>query len=157
MQSRCESEPPVADRPWLDRLGIGVSLACAVHCMAAALLAAAPAFAAGAAPHLGERLEWLEGALLWMALGVGIAALLPAARDHRNFWPIGLFTMGMGVLGFARLLDAPGAETVGTVSGVALVATAHVLNLRAHAHGKSHAHAHGKSHAHAGPTASNAA
>lgn len=119
--------------PWLDRLGIGVSITCAVHCVGAAILAAAPAFAATASPALGERFETAESALLWVALGIGALALVPAyLREHRRPLPLALFTGGLACLVASRLIDASGLEIAGTVAGVALVSSAHLLNIRAH-------------------------
>ena len=126
-------------RSALDRVGIGVSLACAVHCVLAALLAAAPAFAATAAPQLGEGLEWLETALLWMALGIGTFALVPAyLREHRRVWPLVLFGVGLALVASVRVVESETLELVGTVSGVALIASAHFLNLRARPHRHAH-------------------
>lgn len=153
MQSGCNNDSvangvvPAPRRAWLDRVGIGVSITCAIHCVAAALLAAAPAFAATAAPGLGEGLEHLEGALLWIALGVGTAALLPSyLRDHRSALPLALFLVGLAAIAAARSALAtalgPATEIAGTVVGVALVASAHLVNLRLagpHAHA-GHAH-----------------
>lgn len=119
----------------LDRVGIGVSVACAIHCVLAALLAAAPAFAATAAPSLGEGFEWLETALLWMALGIGAFALVPAyLREHRRAWPLVLFGLGIALVASVRAVDSETLEVSGTVSGVALIASAHLLNLRARPH-----------------------
>lgn len=136
-------EASPAGRAWLDRLGVGVSITCAIHCVAAALLAAAPAFAAGTAPALGEGLEWLETALLWIALGIGTFALLPSyLREHRNALPLVLFALGIGVIALVRGFDSDMAEIVGTVSGVGLVASAHLVNLRSRGRLHSHAHSH---------------
>lgn len=155
MQSGCNndyvatasSEPQPGARParraWLDRLGVGVSITCAVHCIGAALLAAAPAFAASTAPALGEGLEWLEGALLWIALGIGSFALVPSyLREHRRALPLVLFALGLAVIAVSRWLDTEALEIGGTVTGVALVAGAHVANLRSRSRFHSGAHSH---------------
>ena len=132
-----------APRAWLDRLGVGVSLTCAVHCVFAGLLAAAPAFAASTAPALGEGLEWLEGALLWFALGIGSFALVPSyLREHRRALPLALFALGLGVIAISRWLEGDALEIGGTVTGVALVASAHVANLRSRSRFHSGAHSH---------------
>lgn len=138
-------DPPAANgkRSLLDRVGIGVSVACAVHCVLAALLAAAPAFAATAAPELGEGFESLETALLWMALGIGAFALVPAyLREHRRVWPLVLFGVGLAFVVSVRAVESEMLELVGTVSGVALIASAHFVNLRArpHSHAADSAH-----------------
>ncbi|UJR82770.1 MerC domain-containing protein [Sandaracinus amylolyticus] len=144
MQPGCNNDTvaPVRERgprSALDRIGIGVSLACAVHCVLAALLAAAPAFAATAAPGLGEGLEWLETALLWIALGVGAFALVPAyLREHRSAWPLVLFVVGLGLVAMVRAVESHSLELAGTVSGVALIASAHFVNLRASHRGHEH-------------------
>ncbi|AKF04629.1 MerC domain-containing protein [Sandaracinus amylolyticus] len=142
MQPGCNNDTIAASpgrRSVLDRIGIGVSLACAIHCVLAALLAAAPAFAATAAPGLGEGFEWLETALLWIALGVGAFALVPAyLREHRSAWPLVLFVVGLGFVAAVRTVDSHVLELVGTVSGVALIASAHLVNLRASHRGHAH-------------------
>jgi MerC mercury resistance protein len=146
VQSDCKNDSMAEPdrRPWLDRLGIGVSVTCAIHCIGAAILAAAPAFAASAAPGLSERLEWLEGPLLWAAMGIGIFALLPAyLRTHRNPLPMALFAVGMVVLGAAHFAGSRSVEILGTVLGVVFVTSSHFLNLRSSGHDHSapgHAH-----------------
>ena len=141
---RPSDEAGAERRVWLDRLGVGVSITCAIHCVGAALLAAAPAFAASTAPALGEGLEWLEGALLWIALGVGSIALVPSyLREHRNALPLILFVLGIGVIALVRSAS-DALEIAGTVTGVALVASAHLVNLRSR--GRLHVHDHSRSH-----------
>lgn len=140
MQHGCKNDSIAnsgAPGPWLDRIGIGVSLTCAIHCIAAAVLAAAPAFAATAAPGLGEQFEWAESALLWAALAVGLLALLPAYRHSRRPGPLVVFGVGLGCLLASRTFEPASAEIAATVLGVALVAAAHVLNLLGrHAHAR---------------------
>jgi hypothetical protein len=109
--------------------------------VAAALLAAAPAFAAGTAPALGEGLEWLESGLLWIALGVGTSALVPAyLREHRRLLPLLMFGVGIGFIALVRGFESDVLEIVGTVSGVTLIAGAHLVNLRSRGHLHAHAH-----------------
>ncbi len=116
-------------------------MTCAVHCVAAALLAAAPAFAAGTAPALGEGLEWLESGLLWIALGVGASALVPAyLREHRRLLPLIMFGVGLGLIALVRGFESDLLEIAGTVSGVTLIAGAHLVNLRSRGHLHVHAH-----------------
>jgi hypothetical protein len=139
VQLNCENNTVAAVAPrtepvrhaWLDRLGIGVSITCAIHCAGAAILVAAPAFAASVAPSLGERFEWAEGALLWAATAIGAFALVPAyLRGHRHALPLAFFAAGVAVLALSRWIEAGGAEIAGTTVGVALVMAAHVVNLR---------------------------
>jgi hypothetical protein len=113
-----------------DKLGLGVSLTCAVHCVITALVSLLPTFGASA---LGSTMEGLELPLLFGALGVGLFALLPTYfREHRKPLPLGLFSIGIAFIGASRLV-AGIAETGLTVVGIAFVASAHVVNLRLHA------------------------
>ena len=114
-----------------DKLGIGVSLTCAVHCVITALVSLLPTLGFSAAT--GEAMEWLELPLLVGALGIGLFALVrPYLHEHKNVLPVVLFSIGMMSIVASRF--APGLfETVLTVVGIAFVATAHVVNLRLHA------------------------
>lgn len=110
----------------LDRLGIGVSLGCAIHCVAAGLVSALP----GAALGLGaEWLELLEWPFLIGAAGIGLSALVPAFRDHGSRVPLSLFGAGIGLLVLSRWV-AGSTEIMVTVPGVVAIASAHLVNLR---------------------------
>jgi hypothetical protein len=113
-----------------DRLGIGVSLTCAIHCAATGALSLLPSLASTSLGAAGEALEWLEAPLLAGALLVGLWSLVPSYRtEHGRPLPLALFLVGLAHLVASRLVEG-GAEIVLTVAGVALVATAHALNLR---------------------------
>ncbi len=114
---------------WLDRLGIGVSLACAVHCAGLAALALAPAIAREA-----EALHAWEAPLLWSALVLGALSLVPSYRAHGHVLPLALF--GAGAMSVLLGHSLPGLEIALTLPGVVVVASAHALNLR---HCASHA------------------
>lgn len=117
-----------------DRMGIGVSVGCAVHCAATGALSIAPSFASfGGAEgsSLAEVLEWLETPFLAFALLVGLYALVPAYRnEHGNPQPLALFFVGLAQLAASRFVEGP-MEIAITVLGVAFVASAHFVNLRA--------------------------
>ncbi len=119
-----------------DKLGIGVSLTCAVHCVITALISLLPTLGVSA---FGPTMEWLELPLLFGALCMGLFALLPTYfREHKRPLPLALFSVGIGFIVASRF--APGlAETGLTVVGISFVASAHVVNLRLHA--AHHAHA----------------
>lgn len=124
---------PEHDRQSLfDRLGIGVSLTCAVHCVITAGVSLLPTMGLSAAT--GVAMEWLELPLLVGALTVGLLALFPAyLREHKRFAPIGLFALGMGFVVGGRFAPTTTLESALTVVGVGLIATAHAVNLRLHA------------------------
>jgi hypothetical protein len=116
---------PHVERPVLDRVGIGVSLTCAIHCIATALLGVVPALAGRLAI-----LESIELPMLVAALVVGIASLVPAARAHHHRGPLGLFSAGMLLLIASRFVPEGAPELILTVGGFTPVALAHVWNLR---------------------------
>jgi hypothetical protein len=118
-----------------DRMGIGVSLTCAVHCAAAGALSVVPSFvglgAHGGGEGLGGLLDVMEAPLLALALVIGLYSLVPSYRnEHGNAQPLALFLLGLGQLVTSRFVEGP-LEVVLTVVGVALVASAHLVNLRA--------------------------
>lgn len=112
---------------WIDRSAAGLSGLCVLHCAlsAAALVALAPL-----APMLRHDVHiWgfgLAAPLALMALGLG-------ARAHRR---LGALALGMGGLATmaAGLFVAHGGvgELALSAGGAALVAIAHLLNLRWH-------------------------
>lgn len=115
-------------------MGIGVSLTCAVHCAAAGALSVAPSFV-GFSAHgggdLGGLLELMEAPLLAFALVIGLYSLVPSYRnEHRNAQPLVLFLVGLAQLVASRFVEGP-LEIGLTVLGVVLVASAHLVNLRA--------------------------
>ncbi len=112
------------EHPALDKLGIGVSLTCAIHCIATAALGIVPALAGQL-----SFLEAMELPMLLLALVVGTAALVPATRAHQHRGPVSLFAAGMLLLVASRFVEGP-AELVLTVGAFTPVALAHLWNLR---------------------------
>jgi len=115
----------------LDRVAIGLSSLCLVHCIATvaltAVLASAGAALANPAWHeVGFTIAMLIGAV---ALGRGYAA-------HRDWRPlllggVGLALMGVGLVGAEGL-----PEIASTMTGVVLLALAHRRNAHVgHRHG----------------------
>jgi hypothetical protein len=113
----------------LDRCGATVSLACAVHCAVMPL-------AVGLLPLLGlcfladEQTEW---AFVIVALGLGVASLLPSyLRRHQQARPLLLFGGGTCLLLGARLFLAEESplELPAAVLGALLLAGAHLINRR---------------------------
>lgn len=127
-EEACDCDRPSAAHDVADRLGIGVSVTCAVHCAATGALSLAPSLM-GVGGH-GAALELVELPLLLLALVIGLYSLIPAYRgEHGRPQPLALFLGGLGLLFVSRLVEGP-AELVTTVTGVGLVALAHLVNLR---------------------------
>ena len=109
----------------LDRFGIGLSLACAIHCAAMPLL---PLMAALSWVH-DQRSEWV---FIVVAALVGAAAhRFGYVRHHRCAGPSVAFLTGVGLVVASRLsLDGSRIEPYVVLVGSALLLGAHVANLR---------------------------
>ena len=114
-------------RDTLDRLGLLISGACAVHCALTPLVISL-------LPLLGlladERAEW---AVVAFSTTLGVLSLLPSyARYHRRASPLVIFTSGICLILTGRLLLKTEwwAEVPAVVAGALLIATAHAFNRR---------------------------
>ena len=112
----------------IDRAGMALSVCCGLHCIATPLLL-------GAA--VGLPLGWLldesaETLLLTAAVGTAAVSLGPSYwRRHRRKRCLGLFATGVILLALAKLGPVSEAlEPLTVASGAALIATAHLVNLR---------------------------
>jgi hypothetical protein len=119
-------QPASRRRIGLDRLAIGLSGLCLVHCVGTLLLVATVASAgsillAPAVHEVGLALALVIGAV---ALGSGLAV-------HRRPWPIAIGVVGLGLMATALTLGHGAAEAGFTIAGVILVAIGHHLNRRA--------------------------
>jgi hypothetical protein len=107
----------------LDRLAMGLSGLCLVHCLASAvilgLLSAAGSFLGAPIIHeVGLTLAMIMGAF---ALGRGIL-------DHGFMMPSAIGALGLGVMAGALSLPHDGTEALYTVIGVMILALGHRLN-----------------------------
>ena len=110
----------------MDRIAIGLSGLCLVHCLASAILVAMLASAGGIllSPILHE-----VGLLL--AIGLGMVALGRGIIEHGFMMPAAVGGLGLGVMAGALTLPHDGGEVVYTILGVAILALGHDLNRRA--------------------------
>jgi len=112
----------------VDRAGMALSVCCGLHCVVTPLLI-------GAA--VGLPVGWLlnestEALLLTAAIGTAVLSLGPSYwRRHRRKRCLGLFATGAILLALAKLgpVSEP-LEPLAVASGAALIATAHLVNLR---------------------------
>ncbi|MBX9796850.1 MAG: MerC domain-containing protein [Sphingomonas sp.] len=115
------------DRAAVDRLAIGLSGLCAVHCIASAVLVALASTAGGLllSPVIHE-------VGLCIAIALGAVALVAGAARHGFLQPAAMGGLGLGIMAGALTLPHDGnAETFWTLIGVALLALGHDLNRRA--------------------------
>ncbi len=110
----------------IDRLGIGLSGLCLVHCLASAVLVAMLSAAGGL---LLSPLVHEVG--LTLAIGLGLVALGRGVVEHGFMMPAAVGGLGLGVMSGALSMPHDGTEAVYTIVGVVLLALGHDLNRRA--------------------------
>ena len=110
----------------IDRLAIGVSGLCVVHCIASAVFLAVLASAGGLLldPMIHE-----FGMML--ALALGVLGLGRGILHHGFMLPAAIGSLGLGMMGGALTLDHGGITTLYSVAGVLILALGHDLNRRA--------------------------
>lgn len=118
---------PWSARAYLaDAMGISVSAACVVHCLA---IPAAVAFL----PAWSDWLDLPETFHVWalaFAFPFSLAVLFGAARRRRSFAAFWLGLAGLLVMAAALLLGEAPAEPLVTSGGAILLAAGHVVNWR---------------------------
>ena len=107
----------------LDRMAIGLSGLCLVHCLATTILLALLASAGG---FLGA--PWIHEVGLSLAMVMGAVALGKGIIDHGYTMPAAVGGLGLGVMAGALTLPHDGWEAVYTMLGVAILALGHRLN-----------------------------
>ncbi|WP_375396097.1 MerC domain-containing protein [uncultured Sphingomonas sp.] len=114
--------------PGIDRLAIGLSGLCVVHCVASSVLLVMLSAADGVLLNPIFHEVGLAFAILLGAVALGRGAL-----RHGYVMPICMGSLGLGIMTGAMTLphDGTGAEAVWTIVGVGLLAFGHDLNHRA--------------------------
>ena len=107
----------------LDRMAIGLSGLCLVHCLGTAVLLGLLASAGG---WLGNPLIHEVG--LTLAMAMGALALGRGIYEHGYTMPSAVGGLGLGVMAGALSLPHGGNEPIFTVIGVAILALGHRLN-----------------------------
>lgn len=107
----------------LDRIAIGLSGLCLVHCLATAVVLGLLASAGGivGAPIIHEIGLTLAMLLGTVALGRGIV-------EHGFMMPSAVGSLGLGVMAGALSLPHDGSEALYTIVGVGILALGHQLN-----------------------------
>ena len=116
---------PLWIRNRLDRVGLTLSCLCAVHCVATLVVVTMLGIGGGFLLNPAIHRVGLALAMLIAAVAIGAGAL-----RHRRPAPFVIVMMGLTFMGGAMAAPREIEEAVLTIIGVALVATAHVLNVR---------------------------
>ena len=111
-----------------DKAAIGLSFACALHCLMVPLLLAL--FPSSTLSGLGD--ERIHLGLLALIIPISVFSLTLGCPVHRNLTVVAVGVTGICILCFSALLahDMGGEslETAGTVLGSSIVALSHALN-----------------------------
>ena len=110
----------------LDRVAIGLSGLCIVHCLATAVTIGLLASAGGI---LGAHIIHEVG--LTLAMMLGAVALGRGVLQHGFMMPSSVGALGLGVMFGALQLPHDGTEALYSIIGVALLALGHRLNFLA--------------------------
>ena len=110
----------------IDRLAIGVSGLCLVHCIASAVFLAVLASAGGLLldPMIHE-------VGMMFALALGVLGLGRGILHHGFMLPAAIGSLGLGMMGGALTLHHDGTATLYSIAGVLILALGHDLNRRA--------------------------
>lgn len=117
----------------LDRIGLSLSVLCAVHCVGTLVLVGG--LGIGGSFLLNPAIHRVGLIMAMVIVGVAIGA---GALRHRQPAPFVIAIMGLTFMGAGMAAPRESGEAVLTIIGVALVACAHVLNVR-HLHRLHHA------------------
>lgn len=113
----------------LDRLAIGLSGLCLVHCVGTAVFLATISSLGGV---LGS--PWIHEVGLSCAMLLGAVALYRGIEQHGFMMPSAVGGLGLGVMAGALTLPHDGGEAIYTMLGVAILALGHDLNRRGTVH-----------------------
>ncbi|UZK69316.1 MerC domain-containing protein [Sphingomonas sp. S1-29] len=110
----------------LDRIAIGVSALCVMHCLASAAVLALLSTVAGEFVA-----DWVHELGLGIAILLGAVALGRGIVKHGYIMPPAIGALGLGIMGGAMTLPHGSGEIVWTMIGVGILALGHDLNRRA--------------------------
>jgi hypothetical protein len=110
----------------IDRLAIGLSGLCVVHCIATAVLLTVLASAGGLLVDPVFHEVGLMVALLLGVVGLGRGVLV-----HGFMLPAAIGSLGLGMMAGTLTLNHSGIEVLYSIAGVLILALGHDLNRRA--------------------------
>lgn len=110
---------------WIDRSAIGLSGLCLVHCLVGTLFLAA--LSAGGSAYFGHSIHQVG---LAVAMPLAILGLATGIRRHGRWLVAAIGGLGIAFMAGALWSVHGGSEALYTMTGVVLVAAAHLLNIR---------------------------
>ncbi|MBX9883654.1 MAG: MerC domain-containing protein [Novosphingobium sp.] len=127
MTDRPDSSPAML-RGRFDRLGVLISGLCMVHCVAGLFLIGVLGLGGGVLLNPAIHRFGLIAAFV-----VGLFTIGAGALRHGHRLPLALGTTGLALMAAAIASDHGTSEALLTISGVVLVASAHIVNMRRNA------------------------
>ena len=111
----------------LDKVGIGASLLCAIHCaLLPVLFTTLPLFGI----ELLEN-EHVELGFIVFSFAVGSLGLYASyKKHHQKIVPLLLFVIGISCLLFSNYLLGESLEVFGKIAGATAIIIAHIINWR---------------------------
>nr|WP_136250663.1 MerC domain-containing protein [Ningiella ruwaisensis] len=107
-------------------MGVWVSAACAVHCLALPLLL--PILPILASSFVAQ--DWFERSILSVSIVIGFAALLVGFKQyHRQIYPIYSLVLG-GLIYWHKDIFGEAYEPFTIAIGAGFIIAAHLINLR---------------------------
>jgi len=106
-----------------DRIALGLSGLCMVHCLATAVVLGLISAASGL---LGS--PWIHEVGLTLAMILGAVALGRGIYEHGFMMPGAVGGLGLGVMAGALTMPHDGSEALFTVVGVSILTHGHRLN-----------------------------
>lgn len=117
---------PLLDRPLLDRAAVALSGLCLLHCLAGVALVGVFALSGGFLAHQ------VHAVGLALAVPLALVALGRGVMHHGRIDVLLLGLAGLALMAASLLVDHGTAAEIGaSVTGVVLLAVAHLRNLRA--------------------------
>ncbi len=114
----------------LDKIGICVSLLCAVHCaLLPLIITLLPLIGFGFLAN-----NYFEMAIIATSLLIGYTSLRGSYRKHCNKTPLIIITQGFAIIFIGKMLIAQHYEWLFLTAGGLLIATAHFYNSRLSMH-----------------------
>lgn len=109
-----------------EALGIGASIACAIHCAVVPLfISTLPLFGVNLVHNMA-----IEVLLLGSAFLIGFATLRTGYKKHSRIRPIAFFSLGMILFTINQFVVFPYSSFLFVIPAAALVVAAHIFNHR---------------------------
>ncbi|NCD71066.1 MerC domain-containing protein [Mucilaginibacter agri] len=110
----------------MDKLGMGVSIACAIHCaLLPVIITTLPLLGIGFLAN-----SYFETSIIITSLIIGYASLTKSFCKHNRTTPLVIITIGFGIIFIGKFLADHSQEWLFLALGGLIIASAHYYNSR---------------------------